>query len=234
MERRRTDRKAQLEAIFLLGYAILRNTWNCRTSESTYPPNDGKGLGAVNGPKVTDSALIGQASCANPVENIPANRTKNIISGHDVYLALLFHAVNKLARGVLAYLERAELQAANRGERWEAEDLRVAQQTVALASEGKADPYTLAFYQLYAIHPSKVTSWWRDTRKLAQICERANCPTPLLVREAGRYLEIIPDYDPEVGRVGAAVERGNVPLGESDGQQRETRQGRARADREAS
>lgn len=203
MDRRRTDRRRQMEMVLasiFLARSVSQNTWNCRTQDSTYPANNVNNLEFVNGRKVPEGALIGSESCANPVNRIPVSRTKEIISGHELFLALLWQAVKRATGGVLAYLEKAELKAANRGERWEADDYRLSQHVVLLAEEGKADPYTLGFFRQYHIHPSKVTWWWRDSKKLLFLAEATNCPTPLLVanraEEAFNSPALIPDYDP--------------------------------------
>lgn len=204
MERRRTDRKHQLEMVLasiFLAYRVRHNTCSYRTSESLVPAHNINSLGPVKGPELPQRALIGTSAdgtkvpfpCANPVNGPSGNRTRNIISGHEFYLALVFHAVNALSLRVLWYLEGAEDR---EPAIWFQQDIRLAWVMVALAAEGNADPYVNGFIQLFHKHPSKVTWWWRDDEKLWRLAQVTNCPTPLLVaNRAEEALGIIPDFD---------------------------------------
>lgn len=196
MERRRTDRRKAFEtALALLFWAKQFNVipGPCRTVGPLPTAKDTKDLEGVKGPKVTKPALIGQANCGNPVNQFPLFVTKTTISECELILALVWHAVEHHFGGVLQFLEWAELREADS---WYRSDYRLAAHIITLAAEGKADPYTQAFVQLYGKHPSRVVSWWRDRRKLLQLAELANTPTPLLAaNQAQELLGIVPDFD---------------------------------------
>ena len=194
MERRRTDRQKQLEVVLgAISWYFFAHSQLPITSISCHDTISPR-HNLVNCPSIGPGTKV---LCGNTVNQIPLFVTKEILSGHEVFLGLLFAAVNKLARGVLSYLEKAELR---EQDVWLRSDYRQAEQTVLLAFEGCADPYTKAFIQLHAIHPSKVTSWWRDRAKLLYLAETTNCPTPLLVaNRVEEVFQIIPDYDPTLG-----------------------------------
>lgn len=165
-----------------------------------FPPNAHTIGAGVNGTNV----LTGKFSTVLSTEILHRVRINSV---SDIILLLLILLALLKADRIVAYLERAELRAANHGETWEAEDLRVAQLVVTLADEGCADPYTQAFVKLYSKHPSKVVTWWRDQEKLATIAAYCNSALPLMcanrAEEALSYREPIPDYDPLADHRGA-------------------------------
>ncbi len=91
------------------------------------------------------------------------------------------------------YLLAAELR---EPDVWRQQDIRLASLMVAMAEQGKRPNYEKVFQDLYGKHPQFVVDWWRDRRKLWQIAEFCDRPTPLLC--ANRLREVfntVPDYD---------------------------------------
>ena len=108
--------------------------------------------------------------------------------------ALVCAAVNRAQGGVLRYLEQAE---SREQDVWAQQDYRTAQVVLILADEGKPNPYSKAFFQLFGKHAHQVRFWWRDRQKHYRLCELGGSNTPLLHSDlAYRYQDaLIPDYD---------------------------------------
>ena len=194
MDRRRTDRKALLEqALTVMWYFFAH-------FES---PITGNG-NACSHLQFRFQSRLKFSNCDNSVENIPLFVTRNVVSGPELFLELVCAAVNRKQRGVLRFLERAELKAANRGERWEAEDYRTAQVVLLLADEGVGNAYSKAFRQLFGKNAHEIRHWWRDQGKLWQLCQAGGTNTPLLhanlAADVLNRKQPIPDYDPLLKR----------------------------------
>jgi len=153
-----------------------------------------------------------------PVE-IPGFGTKQTISDTEVLLGILSAAVNRKQRGVLRFLERAELK---EPDVWFRDDYRMAQQIVTLSDEGKGNAYSKAFFQVFSRDASQTRFWWRDRDKLYRLCELGGSNTPLLHANLAKELDkpaVIPDYDYSVSSDRAVppglASKGNRPVGKS-------------------
>jgi len=125
------------------------------------------------------------------------------MSGHELFLNLIYQTVRAAQLRVLGYLTKAE---SREPDVWHQQDYRVAQIVLCLADEGKANPYSKAFFQLFGRNAHTVRFWWRNRQRLWQLCETGGSSTPLLHANIASQ-EIIPDYDysrkkvPNVGRL---------------------------------
>jgi len=185
MERRRCpNRRGTLEVV--LGSLFLASRVNIMSValsevEPQFPPYSPKTETPVNGTLV-------------PVE-IPGFGTKQTISDTEVLLGIVSVAVNRKQRGVLRFLERAELK---EPDVWFRDDYRMAQQIVTLCDEGQGNAYSKAFFQVFSRDASQTRFWWRDRAKLWRLAQLGGSNTPLLHANLAKELDrpaLIPDYD---------------------------------------
>lgn len=180
MEQRRTDRKALLEqSLTAMGYLFANNSTSDNrqwvVSRDTHLPI----LVSVNGTKVPSRS-----------EKLTFRKAVMYRGGRVV----ISDPLNRAQRGVLRYLEGAE---SREGDVWYSQDYRLAQLVVTLSDEGKGNPYSKAFRQLFGRDAHEVRFWWRDRQKLYRLCEIGGSATPLLHANLAKELgpALIPDYD---------------------------------------
>ena len=201
MDRRRTDRRKQMEMVlgsiywyfFAPFQRPITGKWNARSHSQFRIQNRLKFSNC-------------EQSCGNPVQTIPLFVTRNVVSQHELFLELVFRAVNALQLRVLGHLEKAELR---EGDVWAQQDYRTAQVVLILADEGRGNAYSKAFYQLFGRNAHEVRFWWRDRVALYRLCEIGGSSTPLLHANIADQLEneLIPDYDPTLQVSPAALSR---------------------------